>query len=203
MLLRAASRASRGSSKGSSREGGLLSRALSTALDHRPEVCFVVGAGDATGSAVASTFIKAGFDVVLSRRSGDKLEGVVAEMNALRAKSRAAGEQGGGRAHALGLDARSEEAVVAAVDKVEREIGPIAVCVHNIGANVRFPASETSERVYRKVGFFAPPPCTCSCALSPFSACTCRQENKGCMPPYSQVCAAVRPGKQRCGRCAL
>ena len=44
---------------------------------------------------------QAGFDVVLSRRSGDKLEGVVAEMNALRAQSRAAGEQGGGRAHAL------------------------------------------------------------------------------------------------------
>ena len=39
-----------------------------------------------------------------------------------------------------------------------RKIGPIAVCLHNIGANVRFPASETSERVYRKVGFFAPPP---------------------------------------------
>jgi NAD(P)-dependent dehydrogenase (short-subunit alcohol dehydrogenase family) len=41
--------------------------------------------------------------------------------------------------------------VVALVQRIEREIAPIEVAVFNIGANVRFPVVETTERVYRKV----------------------------------------------------
>jgi NAD(P)-dependent dehydrogenase (short-subunit alcohol dehydrogenase family) len=39
----------------------------------------------------------------------------------------------------------------ALVAHVEAEIAPIEVAVFNIGANVRFSISETTERVYRKV----------------------------------------------------
>ena len=41
--------------------------------------------------------------------------------------------------------------MVALVEQIEREIGPIEVCVFNIGANVRFPIAETTARVYFKV----------------------------------------------------
>ena len=34
---------------------------------------------------------------------------------------------------------------------VEAELGPIEICVFNIGANVNFPISETTAQVYRKV----------------------------------------------------
>ena len=34
---------------------------------------------------------------------------------------------------------------------IEREVAPIEVAVFNVGANVRFPLVETTERVYRKV----------------------------------------------------
>jgi NAD(P)-dependent dehydrogenase (short-subunit alcohol dehydrogenase family) len=37
------------------------------------------------------------------------------------------------------------------VTRIERDIAPIEVAVFNIGANVRFTVTETTERVYRKV----------------------------------------------------
>ncbi len=35
--------------------------------------------------------------------------------------------------------------------QVERDIGPIEVCVFNVGGNVRFPILETTNRVFTKV----------------------------------------------------
>jgi NAD(P)-dependent dehydrogenase (short-subunit alcohol dehydrogenase family) len=57
----------------------------------------------------------------------------------------------GGEAHAFGLDARKEADVAAFFDEVERTIGPVEVLVFNIGANVRFPVTETTAQVYSKV----------------------------------------------------
>ena len=41
--------------------------------------------------------------------------------------------------------------MVALVDRIERDIGPIEVAVFNVGGNVRFPIRETTVRVYTKV----------------------------------------------------
>ena len=41
--------------------------------------------------------------------------------------------------------------MVALVERIERDIAPIEVAVFNIGANVRFPITETTARVYFKV----------------------------------------------------
>ena len=60
-------------------------------------------------------------------------------------------EAAGGRAHALALDARDEDNVQAAFEFIERELGPLAVVVFNVGANVNFPIRETTSRVFRKV----------------------------------------------------
>jgi NAD(P)-dependent dehydrogenase (short-subunit alcohol dehydrogenase family) len=60
-------------------------------------------------------------------------------------------EAAGGTAHAFGSDARVEEQVVALVQGIERDIAPIEVAVFNVGANVRFPVTETTTRVYQKV----------------------------------------------------
>ncbi len=66
----------------------------------------------------------------------------------------------GGQATAFHSDAKDEQQVAELVDRIEREIGPIEVCVHTIGANVRFPVGETTARVFRKVWEM--------CALSAF-----------------------------------
>ena len=103
-------------------------------------VCLVIGAGDATGSAIAKRFAREGFVACLVRRGGDKLAPLVKEI-----------EMAGGRAVGYGCDARKEEEMVALVDRIEAEVGPIEVAVFNVGANVRFGILEMTTRVYTKV----------------------------------------------------
>ena len=100
----------------------------------------VIGAGDATGGAVARRFAREGFIACVTRRTANKLEPLVQQIRA-----------DGGQAHGFGSDARKEDDMVALVEKIEREIAPIEVAVFNIGANVRFPVTETTTRVYSKV----------------------------------------------------
>jgi NAD(P)-dependent dehydrogenase (short-subunit alcohol dehydrogenase family) len=100
----------------------------------------VVGAGDATGGAIARRFAREGLVACVTRRTADKLEPLVAQIRAE-----------GGEAHGFASDARKEVDVETLVSHIEREIAPIEVAVFNIGANVRFSVAETTERVYRKV----------------------------------------------------
>ena len=100
----------------------------------------VIGAGDATGGAIARRFAREGYVACVTRRSADKLTPLVEEIRAE-----------GGEAHAFGSDARKEEQMVSLVETIERDIAPIEVAVFNIGANVRFSITETTSRVYYKV----------------------------------------------------
>ena len=100
----------------------------------------VVGAGDATGGAIARRFAREGYIACVTRRQADKLAPLVAQI-----------EADGGRAHAFGSDARKEDDVVKLFAQIEREVAPVEVAVFNIGANVRFPIAETTARVYYKV----------------------------------------------------
>jgi len=100
----------------------------------------VVGAGDATGGAIARRFAREGYIGCVTRRHADKLAPLVARI-----------EAEGGKARAFGSDARKEEEVIALFAQIEKEVAPIEVVVFNIGANVRFPIAETTARVYYKV----------------------------------------------------
>ena len=104
--------------------------------------CLVIGAGDGLGGAIARAFAANGLSVCVTRRPRH-LEPLEALAQSIR--------DGGGRAFAFGLDARREEEIVALVDKIEREIGPLEVVVFNIGANVRFGIVETTTQVFSKV----------------------------------------------------
>lgn len=100
----------------------------------------VIGAGDATGSAIARRFAREGYIACMTRRNADKLQPLVEQIQAE-----------GGEAHGFGSDARKEEEMVALIQKIEAEIAPIEVAVFNIGANVRFGITDTTARVYFKV----------------------------------------------------
>ena len=104
------------------------------------KVILVIGAGDATGGAIARRFAREGYIACVTRRTADKLQPLVEQIRAE-----------GGVAYAFGSDARKEEDMVALIEKIEREIAPIEVAVFNIGANVRFSITETTARVYQKV----------------------------------------------------
>ena len=104
------------------------------------KAALIVGAGDATGGAIARRFARGGYATCITRRSLDKLQPLVAQIQA-----------DGGMAHAFASDARKEEEVVALVEKIESTIGPIEVLVFNIGANVPSSVLEETARKYYKV----------------------------------------------------
>jgi len=100
----------------------------------------VVGAGDATGGAIARRFAREGYVACVTRRTAEKLVPLVERIRAE-----------GGIAYPFGSDARIEDEVVRLIAHIEREVAPIEVAVFNIGANVHFNVTDTTERVYRKV----------------------------------------------------
>lgn len=111
----------------------------STAAGMKQKVCLIVGAGDATGSAIAKRFAKAGFTVCMTRRTPDASATLVQSIQA-----------SGGRALAYQLDARLEDEVIALFNKIESEVGSLEVVVCNVGGNVRFPLLEMSAEKYFK-----------------------------------------------------
>lgn len=108
----------------------------------RRKVALVIGAGDAIGSAVARRFAREDFVVVVARRDEEKLASLVADIERVNGK---------GRAIAYGVDGRKEDQVVNLIADVEKNVGPIHVAVHNIGANVRFEVTETTATKHYKV----------------------------------------------------
>src|SRR4249920_1974515 len=111
-----------------------------SSTDPQSKVALVVGAGDSTGSAIAARFAKEGYIACLTRRTADKLQPAV---DAIRAT--------GGQAFGFASDARKEEDVVALVNRIEEEHGPIEVLVFNIGANVPCSILEETARKYFKI----------------------------------------------------
>ncbi|MEN4753352.1 SDR family oxidoreductase [Pseudomonas sp. Ps21-P2] len=104
------------------------------------KVVLVVGAGDATGGAIARRFAREGYVACVTRRSADKLQPLVDSIR-----------QSGGEAHGFASDARKEDDVVALIEQIENEIGPIEAFVFNIGANVPCSILEETARKYFKI----------------------------------------------------
>jgi NAD(P)-dependent dehydrogenase (short-subunit alcohol dehydrogenase family) len=102
-------------------------------------VAILVGAGDAIGAAVARRFAKGGYTVCICRREAAKSQQLVDEL-------KAAGQE----AYAFSVDARQEGEVQALFARVEREIGPIEVCLFNAGSNVNKPLLDTTEKLFFK-----------------------------------------------------
>jgi NAD(P)-dependent dehydrogenase (short-subunit alcohol dehydrogenase family) len=100
----------------------------------------IIGAGDATGGAIAAAFAATGLTAVPVRRTAEALA-------PLAARIRAAGHG----CVPIGADARDETQMVALFDRVEADIGPVEVAVFNIGANSPLSLLDETERRYRKI----------------------------------------------------
>jgi NAD(P)-dependent dehydrogenase (short-subunit alcohol dehydrogenase family) len=106
------------------------------------KACLVIGAGDGVGAAIARAFAREGMTACITRRARN-LDQLEATAQSIRDE--------GLDAIAYGVDARDEAEMIALVDRIEAEVGPLEVVVFNIGANVWFPLTETTTRVYTKV----------------------------------------------------
>jgi len=103
------------------------------------KIAVITGAGAGVGRATADMFAKAGYDVALLSRDPDRLERAADEARRF-----------GVRALPIPTDVADAEAVDAAADRVERELGPIDVWVNVAMATVFAPVSKlTAEEVKR------------------------------------------------------
>lgn len=104
------------------------------------QAALIIGAGDATGGAIARRFAREGLIACATRRNADKLQPLIDAIVA-----------NGGRAQGFASDARKEEAVIKLVEDIERDVAPIEVLVFNIGANVPCSILDETARKYFKI----------------------------------------------------
>jgi NAD(P)-dependent dehydrogenase (short-subunit alcohol dehydrogenase family) len=108
--------------------------------DKQARVALVIGAGDSTGGAIARRFAKEGYIACVTRRSADKLQPLLDRITA-----------DGGTAYGYASDARKEDEVIALIEQIEAERGPIEVFAFNIGANVPSSILDETARKYFKI----------------------------------------------------
>lgn len=90
------------------------------------KVILVVGAGAGVGESVARRFAKEGYHACLCRRSDD--HGLDASIQSI--------QKSGGAASGFLIDATEPDAIENMINEIEQNIGPIHVCVYNLGAQI-------------------------------------------------------------------
>ena len=102
-------------------------------------VCLVIGAGASIGGHVGRRFARAGYHSVLCRRSN--ADGLAQTVESI--------ESEGGSASGFLLNAVKPGSIEERVAAVEADIGPIAVTVYNLGAQIGDHAlADTSEKAF-------------------------------------------------------
>lgn len=110
-------------------------------FDLTGRVALVTGSSRGIGRALAEGLAAAGATVVLNGLDPDRL---AATREALAAEH-------GDRIHAVPFDITDESAVVAAVDRIEAEVGPLEILVNNAGVQHREPLLDVSREDWDRV----------------------------------------------------
>ena len=96
----------------------------------------ITGSGQGIGNAIARGLAAAGASVVLNGRDGAKLEAARADIP-------------GATAHVF--DVTDQPAVTAAIDRIERDEGPIDILVNNAGIQRRAPLQDMPAETWHEV----------------------------------------------------
>ncbi len=105
-----------------------------------PQTVVITGASAGVGRALAQLYGARGDRVALIARGSEGLEGARQDV-----------EAAGGRALVLRLDVSDADAVEAAAETIERELGPIDVWINNAMASVFSPIDEMTPDDFRRV----------------------------------------------------
>ena len=103
------------------------------------DIVVITGAGAGVGRATVTEFARAGYDVALLSRDPDRLERAAYEAR-----------RHGVRALAIPTDVADADAVEAAADRVETELGPIAIWVNVAFATVFAPVADLTPAEVRR-----------------------------------------------------
>ncbi|WP_341939012.1 gluconate 5-dehydrogenase [Marinimicrobium sp. C2-29] len=110
-------------------------------FDLTGKVALVTGATHGLGMAMAKGLGSAGATIVVNGHSSqEKIDKAVAEY-----------EAAGYKAHGYKFDVTDEDQVIAAVDKIEKEVGPIDILVNNAGIIKRVPMLEMPVDEFKQV----------------------------------------------------
>ena len=108
-------------------------------MDHGREAAVVTGASAGVGRATAVALARRGFDVGLLARGRAGLDAALAEV-----------EAAGGRGVALEVDVARWEDVDGAAERIESELGPIALWINNAMTTVFGPVAQVSPEEVRR-----------------------------------------------------
>lgn len=98
------------------------------------EVALVTGASSGLGRHFAALLARAGAEVVVAARRSDKLEALVAEI-----------EAAGGRAHAVAMDVTDAASVAAAFDRAAELADVPGIVINNAGQTITKPLLQQTE----------------------------------------------------------
>jgi NAD(P)-dependent dehydrogenase (short-subunit alcohol dehydrogenase family) len=108
--------------------------------EFKDKVVVITGASGGVGRATAWEFAKQGAKVALLARSQEQLDGAKNEV-----------EERGGKALTVSVDVADADAVEAAAEQIERELGPIDIWVNNAMNSVFAPIKEVKPDEYKRV----------------------------------------------------
>jgi gluconate 5-dehydrogenase len=108
-----------------------------TMFDLTGRIALVTGSSRGIGRAIAEGYVAAGARVVINGRDA---AAVAAAVKAL-----------GGKASAAPFDVTDKATVEAAVERIERDVGPIDILVNNAGMQQRAPFVDFPEDGWRKI----------------------------------------------------
>ena len=106
-------------------------------FDLTGRLALITGSSRGIGRAIAEGYAAAGARVIINGRDKDAVATAVKAL--------------GGNAVAAPFDVTDKAAVQAAVDKIEKDIGPIDILVNNAGMTKRMPFTEFPEADWRQI----------------------------------------------------
>jgi len=109
-------------------------------LGFKDRIVLITGSSRSIGKTIAETFAKEGATVVLNDVLKDVLDNTV---NEFRDK--------GYKAYGYCFDITDQQAAVAAVDRIEAEVGPISVLINNAGITKRHPLEDFPLNEWQQV----------------------------------------------------
>lgn len=113
---------------------------MQPSFDLTGRLALITGSSRGIGLAFAEGLAAAGAAVVINSNEPEELEAARRALN-----------KRGYKAHAAGFDVTDNDSMLAAVERIERDLGPIEILVSNAGIQRRAPFVDFEAKTYREV----------------------------------------------------